>query len=136
MTEYHGPISIHTFLLEAARRRGIKAISLWGHAPEYLQARNLKVVYAVVRCLADLTRIEIDLSELKRSTEVFDEQVKQVMEQDPKLQQVISKLEEVYQQSEKIPQTPKKEPKLKQEDKVINIQAFLKKQEEEDKKED
>src|SRR4030042_1099909 len=28
MTEYTGPISIHTFILEASRKRGLKAISL------------------------------------------------------------------------------------------------------------
>ena len=132
LTEYHGPISIHTFLLEEARKKGIRAISLWGHAPHYLQARNLKVIHAVLQCLADLTRIEIDLSELKRLTEVFDEQIKQVMKQDPKLQQVISKLEEVYQKSEELAPPRKKETESKQEEKVVYLQAFLKKQEDEE----
>jgi proteasome assembly chaperone (PAC2) family protein len=134
LTDYTGPISIHTFILESARKRGLKAISLWGHAPQYLQARNVKVTYAVLKKLSDLMEMEIDLSELQRASEYFDHQVNQLVEQDPKLQEIISKLEEVYKGSEKIPTPIEKEEGLK-EDKVIYIQAFLKKQEDEEKKE-
>src|SRR4030065_710803 len=67
LTEYTGPISIHTFILEASRKRGLKAISLWGHAPQYLQARNVKVIYTVLKSLVDLTEMEIDLSEMERA---------------------------------------------------------------------
>ncbi len=128
LTEYTGPISIHTYIQEAARKRGLRAISLWGHAPQYLQAKNMKVVCSVLKRLADLTKMEIDLSELERTSDYFDQQVNHLVEQDPKLQEVISKLEEAYRRSEKFP------PGLK-EDKVVYIQAFLKKQEDEGKKE-
>ena len=134
LTDYTGPISIHTFILEAARKRGLKAVSLWGHAPQYLQARNVKVTYAVLKRLSDLMEMEIDLSELQRASEYFDHQINQLVEQDPKLQEIISKLEEVYKGSEKTPTPTEKEGGLK-EDKVIYIQAFLKKQEDEEKKE-
>ncbi len=134
LTEYTGPISIQTFLLEAARKRGLKAISLWGHAPQYLQARNVKVVHAVLKRLIDLTKLEIDLSELERTSDYFDQQVNHLVEQDPKLQEVISKLEEVYKRSEPFSPFSKKEEESK-EDKVIYIRAFLKKQEDEEKKE-
>jgi len=128
LTEYTGPISIHTCIQEAARKRGVRAISLWGHAPQYLQAKNMKVVCSVLKRLVDLTKMEIDLSELERTSDYFDQQVNHLVEQDPKLQEVISKLEEAYRRSEKFP------PGLK-EDKVVYIQAFLKKQEDEGKKE-
>jgi proteasome assembly chaperone (PAC2) family protein len=134
LTDYTGPISIHTLILEAARKRGLKAISLWGHAPQYLQARNVKVAHAVLKRLSDLMEMEIDLSDLQRATDYFDHQVNQLVEQDPKLQEIISKLEEVYKGSEKIPTASEKEEGSK-EDKVIYIQAFLKKQEDEEKKE-
>ena len=134
LTEYTGPISIHTFILEAAKRKGLKALSLWGHAPQYLQTKNMKVVCAVLKRLIDVTNIEVDLSELKNAGEYFDQQVNHLVEQDPKLQEVISKLEEVYKQSEKIPRPPKMEEGGK-DDKVVYIQAFLKKLEDEEKKE-
>jgi proteasome assembly chaperone (PAC2) family protein len=134
LTEYTGPISIHTFILEAAKKRGLKVMSLWGHAPQYLQTKNPKVIYAVLRSLIDLTGMRLDLSEMERAGEYFDQQVLHLVEQDPKLQEVISKLEEVYKRSEKPTPFSKKEEGSK-EDKVVYIQAFLKKQDEEEKKE-
>jgi proteasome assembly chaperone (PAC2) family protein len=134
LTEYSGPISIHTFILEAAKKRGLKAISLWGHAPQYLQTRNVKVVCSVLKKLIDLTQIEVDLSELEKAGDYFDQQVNHLVEEDPKLQEVISKLEEVYKQPGKIPELLRGEEGVK-EDKVVYIQAFLKRLEDEEKKE-
>jgi proteasome assembly chaperone (PAC2) family protein len=128
LTEYTGPISIHTFILEAARKRGLRAISLWGHAPQYLQAKNVKVIYSVLKSLVNLIKVEIDLSELERASDYFNQQVNHLVEQDPKLQDIISKLEEAYKQSER-------NPHLSKEEKVVYIQAFLKRQEDEEKKE-
>jgi proteasome assembly chaperone (PAC2) family protein len=134
LTEYTGPISIHTFLLEAAKKKGLKAVSLWGHAPQYLQTRNVKVACAVLKKLIDWVKIEVDLSELEKSSNYFEQQVNHLVEQDPKLQEIISKLEEVYKRSEKVPPGSQKEEGTK-EDKVVYIQAFLKKLEDEEKKE-
>lgn len=134
LTEYSGPISIHTFILEAAKKRDLKAVSLWGHAPQYLQTKNVKVACSVLKRLIDLTQIEVDLSELENASEYFEQQVNHLVEHDPKLQEIISKLEEVYKGSEKISEAQKKEAGVK-EDKVIYIQAFLKKMEDEEKKE-
>jgi len=134
LTEYSGPISIQTFILESAKKKGLRAISLWGHAPQYLQTRNVKVICSVLKRLIDLTKIEVDLSELENASDYFDQQVNHLVEQDPKLQEIISKLEEVYKRSEKIPQASLKEDGTK-DDKVVYIQAFLKKLEDEEKKE-
>jgi proteasome assembly chaperone (PAC2) family protein len=135
LTEYSGPISIHTYILEEARRMGLKAISLWGHAPQYLQAKNIKVICSVLQRLITLTETEIDLSELERASEYFDQQVNHLVEQDPKLQEIVKKLEEIYKQSASHPSLMKKEEESK-EDKVVYIQAFLKRQEDEEKRED
>jgi len=133
LTEYSGPISIHTFILEAARKRNLDAISLWGHAPQYLQTRNVKVACSLLKKLIDLTGIEIDLSDLEKAGEYFDQQINQLVEEDPKLQEVIGKLEEAYKGSERILQPLRKEEGAK-EDKVVYVQAFLKKSEDEEKK--
>ncbi len=134
LTEYSGPISIHTFVLEAAKKRDLKAVSLWGHAPQYLQTKNIKVVCSVLKTLIDLTKIEMDLSELEKAGDYFDQQVNHLVAEDPKLQEVISKLEEVYKRSGKVPEPSRGEEGLK-DDKVVYIQAFLKKLEDEEKKE-
>jgi proteasome assembly chaperone (PAC2) family protein len=119
--------------LEAAKKRGLKAVSLWGHAPQYLQTRNVKVACAVLKRLMNWIEMDIDLSELENASNYFEEQVNHLVEQDPKLQEVISKLEEVYKRSEKIFGASTKEDGAK-EDKVVYIQAFLKKMEDEEKK--
>ena len=134
LTEYTGPISIHTFLLEAARKRRVKALGLWGHAPQYLQTKNVRVALSVLKGLAKLTDLDLDFSELEQTSDYFDQQVNELVSQDPKLQEVISKLEEVYKRSGRVPPAAEKQRKHK-EDKVITIQAFLKKREDEDKKE-
>jgi proteasome assembly chaperone (PAC2) family protein len=134
LTEYTGPISIQTFILESAKKRGLRAVSLWGHAPQYLQTRNVKVIYSVLKRLVALTTIEVDLSELENDSNYFDQQINHLVEQDPKLQEVISKFEEVYKRSGKIPLASPREDGAK-DDKVIYIQAFLKKLEDGEKKE-
>ncbi len=78
--------------------------------------------------------MELDLSDLEKAGEYFDQQVNHLVEEDPKLQEVIRQLEDIYKQSGKIPEPPKGEEGLK-EDKVVYIQAFLKKMEDEEKKE-
>ena len=132
LTEYSGPISIHTFILEKAQKRGMKAVSLWGHAPQYLQTKNIKVAWSVLKKLMDWIKMELDLSELENASHYFDQQVNHLVEQDPKLQEVISKLEEVYKGSKNI--QPSQKEKGTKEDKVVYIQAFLKKMEDDEKK--
>lgn len=130
LTEYTGPISIHTFLLSRAKEKGLSAISLWGHAPQYLQARNVKVAYHVLKKLTHLTGVEIDFLHLEKASDYFDRQVDELVKEDPKLQEVISKLEEAYRRSERETSSGMKEEESK-EDKVIYIQAYLKRQEDE-----
>ncbi len=132
LTEYAGPISIHTFLLDAARKRNLRAISLWGHVPQYLQTRNIKVVCSLLKRLTGLTGITMDLSDLEKAAEYFDQQINHLVEEDPKLREVIGKLEEAYKGAEKIVQPLRKEEGPK-DDKVVYIQAFLKKSEDEEK---
>jgi proteasome assembly chaperone (PAC2) family protein len=119
--------------LEAARKKGLKAMSLWGHAPHYLQTKNVRVVYSVLKRWMDLTGMEIDLSGLEGASHTFDQQVNHLVEQDPKLQEVISKLEEIYRNSQREFSTKTEDESS--EDKVVYIQAFLRKPEDDGKKE-
>jgi proteasome assembly chaperone (PAC2) family protein len=133
LTEYSGPASIHTCILEGARRRKIRGISLWGHAPHYLQTKNVRVACAVLRELKALTGIDMDLSELERASEYFSEQVNHLVEQDPKLKEVIDKLEAIYKQAS-LGSSPEKAEEEPKDEKVVYIQAFLKRQEDDEKK--
>jgi septal ring factor EnvC (AmiA/AmiB activator) len=86
----------------------------------------------------ELAELEVDLSDLEKACDYFDQQVKQLVDEDPKLTEMITRLQEVYQQSGRLPPLPereKEEKEEKEEEKVIYIQAFLKRQEDEEKKE-
>jgi len=134
LTDYMGPISIHTFILEASKKRGLKAVSLWGHAPQYLQTKNVKVVRSVLRHLVKLIKIEMDLTEIEKASDYFDQQVNHLVRQDPKLKEIIDKLEEAYRGMDHFSFPSEKEEKSKEE-KVVYLQAFFKRQEDEEKKE-
>ena len=135
LTDYTGPVSVHTVILEAGRKRGMRVIGLWGHAPHYLETQNITVAHSVLSRLVDVTGITVDLSDLRKASALFDQQVNSLVEQDPKFQEVISKVEQIHRQSQRSPSAPGKEEELKKEENVIYIQAFLKKPEDEEKKE-
>jgi proteasome assembly chaperone (PAC2) family protein len=96
LIEYQGPSSIHTFLLTAFRRKGIPAVSLWGHAPYYIQVENYKVVYALLRRLTKMLGIEINLEDIKVKALYLDEQVNKAISQNPQLESYVKKLEEEF----------------------------------------
>jgi len=95
-TTYEGPSSVHTLLLLSAGNRGLKAASLWGHAPFYIQVPNTKVCYGVLKVLSETMRIDFDLDEIREAAEELDEQVNSAMEQKPELKEYVRRLEEQY----------------------------------------
>jgi proteasome assembly chaperone (PAC2) family protein len=95
-TDYKGPSSIHTLLLVSAGERGIKAASLWGHAPHYIQAPNAKVCHSILKKLTTMLKIELDLNDVREASEHLDEQINKVIEQRPELSEYLRRLEEEY----------------------------------------
>lgn len=72
LINYEGPCSIYTALIERCARRGVSAISLWGHVPykhyvtlSKLRAPDVDASYKVLRTLCKLTKIHLPLSELE-----------------------------------------------------------------------
>ncbi|MCX8011568.1 MAG: PAC2 family protein [Desulfobacterota bacterium] len=118
LVHYEGTISIHTLLLREAEKIGIKAISIWGHAPQYLANNNFLITYQIISYLKEIIGFEIDLTELKLKAEELLRQIDQVIKKNPELSQYIEKIE--------------KGSHLKREfasscEKVIRIDEFLKK---------
>jgi proteasome assembly chaperone (PAC2) family protein len=99
-TKYQGPASIHTLLLTSSERRNIEAISLWGHAPYYIPAPNPQVSYSILKRLAKILEIEIDLDDIEGASKYLEEQVAKVVAQSPELQEHIKGLEEEYEAGE------------------------------------
>jgi proteasome assembly chaperone (PAC2) family protein len=91
---YQGPTSIHSAVLDACRRRGLPAGSLWGHAPHYLQATpNVKVCYGVLRRLAALLDLAIDLEEIREAAQALEARVEQLLAENPDLRDYVRQLE-------------------------------------------
>jgi proteasome assembly chaperone (PAC2) family protein len=114
---YEGPISIHTLLLQEAEKIGIKGLSIWGHAPQYLANNNFPIIYQILSYLKEIIGFELDLTELKLKAEELLRQIDLIIKKNPELSQYIEKIEKGNHL--------KKE--LSSYEKVIRIDEFLKK---------
>ncbi len=119
--EYHGPMSIHTLLLIEARKKGIDAISVWGHVPQYLQSNNLPIIYQVVLHLQDLGAFDLDLSDLQYKAAELQKQINILVQKSPELMRIIEKIEKgMHRKAHAAPSKPLKH-------KVIDLSTFVKK---------
>ena len=104
---YQGPGSMHSLLLTNCAQKGIEAISLWGHAPFYVRVEtNTMVCLSLVRKLAELTEIEVDLTELIKASEYLQDMLRRLLVDSEELQQYIKKLEEQYEIEGAAPREP------------------------------
>jgi proteasome assembly chaperone (PAC2) family protein len=91
---YEGPTSIHSVILDACRRRGIPAGSLWGHAPHYLQAApNVKVCYGILQKLAALLELSVELDEIRGAARALEARVNELLADNQELQEYVRRLE-------------------------------------------
>lgn len=125
-SNYSGPVSIHSILLSKAKERGLECISLWGHAPYYVQVHNTKVSYTILSKMERILGIDLQLFSLKESSDYLEEQVNKAIEKKPELREYIRNLEREY-VSEERKDKEKAEKDNDQGEKVIEIKAFLKK---------
>ncbi|MCX8183231.1 MAG: PAC2 family protein [Crenarchaeota archaeon] len=65
------PVGIHSLLVLACQRKGIEAISLWGHAPPFANI-YLKSIHAVLEKLVKMLKIDLDLDDIERTSRDFD----------------------------------------------------------------
>ena len=99
-SNYQGPTGISSAVMEACSNEGLDHLSLWGHTSHYLQAApNYRVGYTLVRRLASLLDLDLDLGELETAATTFDEQVVQAVARDEQLSAYVQKLEGQYDES-------------------------------------
>ena len=122
-SEYEGPISIHTMLLDRGRREGVEAISLWGHAPHYIQMQNPKVAFHVMRRLVKILKLDVDFSDLEEAGRQFDLELERMLAQKPEIRDYVRRLEEEYREPApmQLPET---------EEIIQEVEEFLKGKEE------
>jgi len=125
-TAYEGPSSIHTALVVAAGRKGIKAASLWGHVPQYIHVPNAKVCYAILRRLTGMLDIAVDLDDMRKASEYLDEQVTKALGEKTQLSEYVAKLEEEYAKGRG------EAGELRAEDIIKDVEDFLRKGKHED----
>jgi len=127
--QYEGPMSIHTHLLVEAESIGLPATSIWGHVPYYIQSNNAKTSLAILERLQSLLGVRLDLREVRRASEILDEEVERIVQDKPELRQYIQNLEKEYFADENLPfsaQRPIRRVPTPGE-KVIHIDPFLRK---------
>jgi proteasome assembly chaperone (PAC2) family protein len=97
LSNYQGPTGISSVVLEACENQGLDYLTLWGHTPHYLQAApNYRVGYTLVRKLAALLDLSLDLNELQTAADTFDRQVAIAVTKDDQLSAYVEKLENQY----------------------------------------
>jgi len=120
LSDYQGPASIHTLLLDNCKKANIKVVNLWGNAPHYIRGWNSRVSYALLKRITKILEIEVDLEDIKSKGESLVAQIDKLIGQEPKLQGYVKKLEESYELRRK----PEDKDEL-----IKEIEDFLKKHE-------
>ena len=95
-TNYEGPSSIITYLFIRAAQKDIHMASLVAEIPAYIQGRNPKSIESVLRKLAAILRLKIDLKHLRAPSEEWEKRVNDTVEEGGELGEHIRKLEEDY----------------------------------------
>lgn len=123
-TTYYGPSSIHSSIIIACREKGLEAISLWGHAPYYIQQPNPRVCYSVLERLSKMIGIDIDFTDLLEEAKELERKVDRIVKGSKELQEYISKLEKWYESRGRPEETPPESEKL-----IREIEDFLRRRE-------
>ncbi len=95
-SNYEGPASFITLLLELAAERGLPMASLVAEIPAYIQGRNPACIEAAVRNLCGLLGLKVSLDELRAVTDDFEERVSKLVQEREDLAGLIGKLERNY----------------------------------------
>jgi proteasome assembly chaperone (PAC2) family protein len=126
--DYAGPMSIHTHLLVASSQRKIPATSLWGHVPYYIQSNNAKTCLAILERLQRLTGLQWDLKDVRRASELLDEEIDRIIQSKPELREYIQGLEADYASGEKDANASARPARPQPSgEKIIRIDPFLRK---------
>jgi proteasome assembly chaperone (PAC2) family protein len=90
--EYHGPISIHSYLIQRCVDAGVPAVSLWGHVPAYVQ-RSPRLVARMVSILNKAAQMQCSVESLRQKSIELDRRIDEALAKDPSLKQFVETLE-------------------------------------------
>jgi proteasome assembly chaperone (PAC2) family protein len=93
-SRYTGPTGISGVLTDALKRSGIATVSLWGHAPHYLQVSpNPKVSLRLIHGIRDLVDVDISVEALESQGLNFERRVDQALAGEPEVVAYVERLE-------------------------------------------
>ena len=93
-SRYTGPTGITGVLMDALRREKAPSVSIWGHAPHYLQvAPNPKVSLRLLQVVERLLHVDIDVDSLNSQGANFERRVRQALSNEPGVVDYIHRLE-------------------------------------------
>ena len=94
---YEGPSGMTSATIDACARRGIMSVSIWGHAPRYLQgAQNPAITLAIVQEIERFANISVNKDALESEAEDFTTRVDYALRNTPKAVEYVRTLEEKY----------------------------------------
>jgi len=93
-TRYEGPTGILGVIHDACREAAIPAISLWASVPHYLGiSQNPKVAEALLGVVDQLFSLRLDLDDIERAVERFDQQISAIIATNPEAEAYLKDLE-------------------------------------------
>ena len=96
-SRYEGPTGITSVIIEDFKKIGIPSMSIWAHAPHYLQSSpNPIVSEALLKELSNWLPLNFDVKKLKRKSDKYLNALESAITQDSELKGYIEKLEKKY----------------------------------------
>lgn len=95
-TDYEGPASFTTYLLQQAAQHSLKMTSLVAEIPAYIQGKNPKAIHLVLRNLSALLSLTVDLEPLRDLCDHWEKRIDEAVQKRQDLAEHIQKLEEDY----------------------------------------
>src|SRR5271166_897573 len=98
---YEGPTGIVGVLHHACAQAGLPSVSLWAAVPHYVAAAtNPTAALALLRRVAGLIGVSVDVSELESAAADYERQVALAVQSDPDIQAFVERLEQAVQSEE------------------------------------
>lgn len=95
-SNYEGPVSFTTFLMDACRRRDLLMTNIVAEVPAYVQGRNPKSIEAIVAKLNDVLDLSVETASLRMQRRAFEQHVDEVVKKRDDLVELVRQMEEDY----------------------------------------
>lgn len=136
LSDYEGPASFATLLLDQAAGHDIEMLSLVAEIPGYLQGINPMSIEAVSRRLIKILNQPIDLSGLRAASNEWETKVSEAVEKDEKLAARVRKYEEQYDNESINPSSTRPKPLEEEEEEPLIDEGDFEEDEEDDDEND